>query len=88
LQALSLSNHNLQSLSIYCDEFETLQWDGVASDLLQWVSVSSLSKVKQLAVYCGESAMLGGDVTNEYTTLLVSANGFACSHRRNYEKVI
>lgn len=48
LQALSLSNHNLQSLSIYCDEFETLQWDGVASDLLQWVSVSSLSKVKQL----------------------------------------
>ncbi|CAN9182387.1 unnamed protein product [Alternaria alternata] len=39
LQALSLSNHNLQSLSIYCDEFETLQWDGVASDLLQWVSL-------------------------------------------------
>ncbi|CAN9168756.1 unnamed protein product [Alternaria alternata] len=43
LQALSLSSHNLQSLSIYCDEFETLQWDGVASDLLQWVSVSSLT---------------------------------------------
>ncbi|RYO11924.1 hypothetical protein AA0111_g12701 [Alternaria arborescens] len=76
LQALSLSNHNLQSLSIYCDEFETLQWDGVASDLLQWVSVSSLSKVKQLAVYCGESAMLGGDMTNKYTTLLQSLRRF------------
>ncbi|CAN9150872.1 unnamed protein product [Alternaria alternata] len=88
LQALSLSNHNLQSLSIYCDEFETLQWDGVASDLLQWVSVSSLSKVKQLAVYCGESAMLGGDMTNKYTTLLVSAYDFACPYRRSYEKDI
>jgi hypothetical protein len=75
-------------LSIYCDEFETLQWDGVASDLLQWVSVSSLSKVKQLAVYCGESAMLGGDMTNKYTTLLVSAYDFACPYRRSYEKDI
>ncbi|CAN9467475.1 unnamed protein product [Alternaria alternata] len=47
LQALSLSSHNLQSLSIYCDEFETLQWDGVASDLLQWVS-QSLRRFPQL----------------------------------------
>ncbi|CAN9167811.1 unnamed protein product [Alternaria alternata] len=43
LQALSLSSHNLQSLSIYCDEFETLQWDGVASDLLQWVSLQTFA---------------------------------------------
>jgi hypothetical protein len=47
-----------------------------------------LSKVKQLAVYCGESAMLGGDMTNKYTTLLVSAYDFACSYRRNHEKDI
>jgi hypothetical protein len=72
LQELSLSKHNLQSLSIYCDEFETLQWDEEASDLLQWVSVSSLSKVKQLAVYFGESAMLDGGMASKYLILMVS----------------
>ncbi|CAN9140689.1 unnamed protein product [Alternaria alternata] len=64
LQALSLSSHNLQSLSIYCDEFETLQWDGVASDLLQWVSVSSLTGAKLDALVIGHLATVEAIITD------------------------
>jgi hypothetical protein len=74
---LQISEHNLQSLSFRCEQFETAEWNEVASELVNCVSWSSTNRVKQLAVYFEESATLQfGGMTSYYSELLVSTNDY------------